>query len=135
MNRKTLTIIAIILQLIVLTSFIVRYETLKNTGVALYIPLMAYDPTDMFRGEYVSLSYALLYTGSIDSYSSEQQYLIPELDGKVITKISSISTTEPESGIYFQVRNGWMRESTQTYTLDTGSGNTIEFPSSYCQTE
>jgi hypothetical protein len=28
-----------------------------------------------------------------------------------------------------------MRESTQTYTLDTGSGKIIELPSSYCQTE
>jgi GDYXXLXY protein len=135
MNRKALTIIAIVLQFIVLTSFIVRYEALKQTGTAVYIPLMAYDPTDMFRGEYVSLSYALPYTGSIDSYSSKQQYLIPELDGKVITKVVSISTTEPESGIYFQVRNGWMRESTQIYTLDTGSGKIIELPSSYCQTE
>ncbi len=135
MNRKTLTILAIIVQLIILGSFIVRYETLKQTGTAIYIPLIAYDPTDMFRGDYVSLSYALPYTGRIDSYSSQQQYIIPELDGKVITKIVNIATTQPESGIYFQIRNGWMRDSTQTYILDTGSGKTIELPSSYCQTE
>ncbi len=83
----------------------------------------------------MNLSYALPYTGSIGSYLGEQQYIIPELDGKVITKIASITTTEPESGIYFQVKNGWMRESTQIYTLDTGSGKIIELPSSYCQTE
>ncbi len=49
MSRKTLTIIAIVAQLIILGSFIVRYETLKQTGRAVYIPLMAYDPVDLFR--------------------------------------------------------------------------------------
>jgi uncharacterized membrane-anchored protein len=105
MPRNTLIIIAIIIQLIVLASFVVRYETLKQTGTTVYIPVELYDPTDLLRGDYVSLSYELPYSGSTREYSSERQYIVPEMQGNMITKIENITTTKPASGIYFQIRN------------------------------
>ena len=107
MSRKTIIILAIIIQLIVLSSFVVRYELLKSTGKTIYIPLRGYDPTDILRGDYVRLSYELPYSGSTQSYSSEQQYLIPIITGTTITGIEKITITQPEYGIYFQIRNGW----------------------------
>ena len=98
MNRKNLTIIFIVLQILVLGSFIVRYEFLKVTGTTVYIPLRGYDPTDIFRGDYVNLAYELPYEGNNLSYSyGEKQYLIPEIEGKSVTKIQQITTTKPES--------------------------------------
>jgi uncharacterized membrane-anchored protein len=85
----------------------VRYELLKSTGKTIYIPLRGYDPTDILRGDYVNLSYELPYSGSTQSYSSEQQYLIPTITGTTVTGIEKITTTKPQSGIYFQIRNGW----------------------------
>jgi uncharacterized membrane-anchored protein len=132
MSRKTLIIIAIILQLIVLTSFVVRYEILKQTGTTVYIPLRGYDPTDIFRGDYVNLSYELPYTGSTDNYSYEQQYLIPVITGKTVTGIREIAKMRPESGIYFQIRNGWMQDSTQQYTIKTKDGTVLGYSGSSC---
>lgn len=106
MSRNTLIILAILLQLIILASFVVRYETLKQTGTIAYIPVELYDPTDLFRGDYVSLSYELPYSGSTREYSSERQYMIPEMQGNMITSIKTLTTTKPASGIYFQIRSG-----------------------------
>lgn len=106
MSRKTIVILAIIIQLIVLTSFVVRYEILKKTGATVYIPVELYDPTDLFRGDYVSLSYELPYSGSTLDYSSERQYIVPEIQGNMVTRIANITTKKPDSGIYFQIRNG-----------------------------
>jgi uncharacterized membrane-anchored protein len=69
MTRRHIIILTIILQLAVLGSFVVRYELLKLTGTTLYIPLRGYDPTDLFRGDYVNLAYELPYSGWIDSSS------------------------------------------------------------------
>lgn len=49
MSRKIFIILAIIVQLAILTSFVVRYEILKSTGTTVYVPLRGYDPTDIFR--------------------------------------------------------------------------------------
>ena len=136
MNHKNLVIVFIALQILVLGSFIVRYELLKATGTTIYVPLRGYDPTDIFRGDYVNLAYELPYEGTPTSYSyGEKQYLIPEIEGKSVTNIQQITNIKPESGIYFQIQNGWMQSSTQKYTVTSSSGSKIEIMSTFCQTE
>ncbi len=136
MNHKNLVIVFIALQILVLGSFIVRYELLKATGTTIYVPLRGYDPTDIFRGDYVNLAYELPYEGTPASYSyGEKQYLIPEIEGKNVTKILQITNTKPESGIYFQIQNWWMQSSTQKYTMTSSSGSKIEIMSTFCQNE
>jgi uncharacterized membrane-anchored protein len=135
MSRKTIIILAIIIQLAVLVSFGVRYEILGRTGTTLYIPLRGYDPTDILRGDYVNLSYELPYSGSTEGYSSEQQYLIPIIDSTTITGIKQITTTRPEYGIYFQIRNGWMQNTTQKYTIRNKSGKQETITGELCQKE
>jgi hypothetical protein len=116
MNRKILTILAILLQLLVLGSFIVRYEILKQTGSTVYIPVTGYDPTDIFRGDYVNLAYELPYTGSVDSSVTRKKYLIPEIDDNRAIRIKNIVSQKPESGIYFQILDGWQNQKI-SYTL------------------
>jgi uncharacterized membrane-anchored protein len=135
MSRKTIIILAILIQLAVLASFSGRYEILKKTGTTVYVPLRGYDPTDILRGDYVNLSYELPYSGSNESYSSEQQYLIPIIDSATITGIKQITTTRPESGIYFQIRNGWMQNTIQQYTITNKSGTQETITSELCQKE
>ncbi len=132
MSRKTIIILAIIIQLAVLVSFVGRYEMLKHTGTTVYIPLRGYDPTDILRGDYVRLSYELPYSGSTESYSSEQQYLIPVITGTTVTGIEKITPTQPESGIYFQIRNGWTTNTIQSYTIKTASGKELGYTGSSC---
>ncbi len=132
MNRKTITIIAIAIELIILGSFIVRYETLKSTGTTLYIPLRGYDPTDIFRWDYINLAYELPYNGVATAYSSERQYLIPEIQGRLISGVRAITTTRPTDGTYFQIKNGWSSARQEIYTLETGSGEILTYTGTTC---
>lgn len=135
MNHKNLVIVFIALQILVLGSFIVRYELLKATGTTIYMPLRGYDPTDIFRGDYVNLAYELPYEGTPASYSYwEKQYLIPEIEGKNVTKIQQITTTKPESGIYFQIKN-WFLNQTEDFTITNASGVTLMYHSTICAPE
>lgn len=127
MSRKSLIIIAIVIQLAILSSFVVRYEILIQTGATVYIPLRGYDPTDILRGDYVNLSYELPYSGSTQSYSSGKQYLIPIITGHIVTGIQEITQVQPESGVYFQIRNGWQGNATQKYTIATASGTQLGY--------
>jgi uncharacterized membrane-anchored protein len=131
MNRKNITILFIVLQILVLGSFVVRYEMLKYTGTTLYIPLRWYDPTDIFRGDYVNLSYELPYSGSLDSSYKSEKYIIPEMDGKNITKIKSITSVRPDAGIYFQMKNGWSTQS-QKYTIESEEWKLLSYVTTYC---
>ncbi len=132
MSRKILILIAIALQILILTSFVVRYEILRSTGTTVYVPLRGYDPTDIFRWDYVNLSYELPYSGSIDSSNSyEQLYARVELDNKSVLSISQITRSRPESGIYFQVRDGSSNQK-ESYTLLTSSGKTLTYESNQC---
>ena len=133
MSRKSLIILAIIVQLAILASFVVRYEILKSTGTTVYVPLRGYDPTDIFRGDYVNLSYELPYSGSIDTDDdySEQLYATAELDTRSVLSLSRVSTTRPTSGIFFQVRGGSANQK-ESYTILTASGKTLAYESSQC---
>ncbi|MBC7503761.1 GDYXXLXY domain-containing protein [Candidatus Gracilibacteria bacterium] len=131
MNRKILTVIAIVIQLIVLGSFIIRYETLKSTGTTLYIPLRGYDPTDIFRGDYVNLAYELPYSGSTVSNYGENQYLVPKMQGNMILGVQSLGTTRPDTGIYFQIKNGGGNQQ-EIYTVKTGSGDILTYSGRDC---
>ena len=134
MSRKIFIILAIIVQLAILTSFVVRYEILKSTGTTVYVPLRGYDPTDIFRWDYVNLSYELPYSGSvdrdIDSYS-ERLYASIDIDNRSVVSLSSISRVEPTSGLFFQVRNGSSNQK-QAYTILTASGKTLPYEASDC---
>ncbi len=131
MNRKILTILAILLQLLILGSFIIRYEVLKQTGTTIYIPVTGYDPTDIFRGDYVNLAYELPYTGSIDNNIARKKYLIPEIEGNKIVNIKDIVAEEPMSGIYFQILDGWQNQRI-SYTLKLESGETMTYTGMDC---
>ena len=105
MNKKTLIILAIAFQIAVLCSFMVRYELLKATGTTLYVPLRGYDPTDIFRGDYVNLRYEFPYEASGSLYAYDSRYIVPKIEWARIVGVESISEREPTADIYFQVKN------------------------------
>ncbi len=130
MKRTYLIILAIIFQIIILWSFVVRYEVLKATGKTIYIPLRGYDPTDIWRGDYVNLAYELPYSGTGQFYNTK--YIIPIMSGTTIAHIQSLSETKPESWLYFQVENAWTNM-TQDIVLRTESGEKI-YKNTNCET-
>ncbi len=101
MNKKKYIILVIALQIAVLMSFIVRYEILKATGTTVYVRLRGYDPTDIFRGDYVNLAYEFPYSGTRNIYG--MRYLTPEIDDDRVTGIQDLSREEPKEGVFFQI--------------------------------
>ena len=120
MNKKSLIILAIVFQITVLCSFIVRYEYLKATGMTLYVPLRGYDPTDIFRGDYVNLRYEFPYesSGSADLYRS--RYIVPKIEWARIVGVESMSEREPTSKVFFQIKNA-SANSTREIILSTST--------------
>ncbi len=57
MNRKK--IIVLIIPLIILIAFASAYFAAYSTGKSLYLKTVPYDPTDLFRGDYVTLQYEI----------------------------------------------------------------------------
>jgi uncharacterized membrane-anchored protein len=105
MKRQYLIILAIIFQIIILWSFVIRYEILKATGYTIYIPLRGYDPTDIWRGDFVNLAYELPYSGTGQVYNIK--YIVPTMSGTTITNIQELSEKKPSEWLYFQVESAW----------------------------
>jgi hypothetical protein len=53
------------------------------------------------------------------------------MHGQAIVRIARIVSDKPESGTYFEVKNGWNTE-TQTYTVISLEGRNLSYNTSYC---
>ncbi len=56
---------------------------------------------------------------------------MPTLQGNVISGVRSITTTRPDTGIYFQIKNAWNNQQ-EIYTLKTGSGEILTYSGTSC---
>lgn len=81
MKRLSLIYSVIALQLVVLATIIGCYEYVKATGQTIYIPVTGYDPTDIFRGDYVNIAYELpIEQGSGSTSDYDIKYLVPKVE-------------------------------------------------------
>lgn len=58
-TTKKIFIACALLQVVILLGIIARFEYLKSTAALWYMPITGYDPTDIFRGDYVNVAYEL----------------------------------------------------------------------------
>jgi uncharacterized membrane-anchored protein len=132
MNKQKYIILAILLQIGVLMSFVVRYEMLKASGTTVYVPLRGYDPTDIWRGDYVNLAYEIPYTQSgNESYFYSAHYLTPEIVGDRIVGVKSISREKPNKGLFLQISNASPRTS-RDIIITTMSGTELIYRDRNC---
>lgn len=108
-NQKSIIIGAIAFQMIVLTSMILRSARPLVTGDTILLRVIPVDPRDIFRGDYVILSYYFTNqtpTGVApldESMVGREVFasLVPEEDGKH-WRTESVSWTRPQSGSYLR---------------------------------
>lgn len=109
MKKSALFALAAALQIVATLSIAARYEYVERTGEILKIRAYGYDPTDLFRGDYVNISYGDLATwsGSIDfePKGGQRIYVVPTVSssGEIIA-LESVSDTAPQSGRYLAAR-------------------------------
>ncbi len=122
MKKNLIYILAIALQIIILFSIIGKYEYIRATGTLVYIETSGYDPTDLFRWDYVSLRYKLsippqynaLFAGN---QSVAELYIIPKIENSIVTGIQSLSKERPSGWVYFLAKNVWA-QSNQKFVIE-----------------
>ncbi len=103
-------IIIVIIQVLLLTGMISYRQYWISTGERILLRTVPVDPRDIFRGEYVQLSYEIsnLDLGPFSVGESfkpnEKIYVLLEKDADGICKASSLNKSQPSGGIFIQGR-------------------------------
>ena len=135
-------LLAVGLQVVVLGAMIVERATPLVTGDTLLLRVVPVDPRDLFRGDYVILSYDFsrvasgkieglpLSRSNTDEWQGQSVYvsLVPEPDGRH-WRADKFSTVRPSSGKYLRgTLTGWNRIECgiESYYVQEGTGRAYE---------
>lgn len=117
MNKKIIYVVcAILLQLILLWWIIYRYQSVLSFWDRVVVPVQFYDPRDVFRWDYVTLSYSIsrftwenlntFVSGDYKWYYRskwEKIFIIPKMSGDNVIWVERVSKYKPtDAKIYFQ---------------------------------
>lgn len=98
-----------ILQLLFLGSLLLDYEKTKNEGALFRLELQAYDPYDMFRGNYLALNFKedRVRMAKFEPRSDEKFYIKLRIDPKTgFARPAGVSRIYPVDGAdWVQVKN------------------------------
>lgn len=115
--RRTLLIIAIAFQVLVLVFMAGKREYIAATGTVAYLRTAPIDPRDLFRGDYVRLRYeasivpfAKASADIVDHIKKHASggtvYAQLAVDEGGLAEVTALSTTEPDSGPFLKGRLG-----------------------------
>ncbi len=115
--RRTLLIIAIAFQVLVLAFMAGKREYIAATGTIAYLRTAPIDPRDLFRGDYVRLKYEAslvpLALASADIAEQSKQnaygatvYAQLAVGEGGLAEVTGLSTMKPVSGLYLKGRLG-----------------------------
>ncbi len=112
--RRTLLIIAIVFQILVLAFIAGKREYISETGTVVYLRTAPIDPRDLFRGDYVRLQYEasivpLKKTSAdiaeqIKNYTFGSTVYAPLVVDGGLAEVTGLSTTKPDSGLFLKGR-------------------------------
>lgn len=116
MNQKIkvrLVIALVILQIFILWIAIFKFEFVLKTGQEIIVKTQIRDPRDLFRGQYVFISYAdgiQTYSGTKmdeictwDSYN-KKIYVVPKLSWNDFVQIENIFLQQPNSWTFIKAK-------------------------------
>lgn len=109
--RKLAIILAIVTQVGALGWVVLERETVVSSGTPVYLRTAPVDPRDVFRGDYVQLSYDinLIPLALVDAELRERKgreatrvYASLALDARGIATVSALHTQPPTEGLYLR---------------------------------
>lgn len=101
MKKQYLFVAAAAIQIVALLVIAVRYELVDRYGTEILVPAFGYDPTDLFRGDYVNLTYGPVssWTGALDfkPEAGMKAFVTPEISSTgTFVAIKSVTRDKPE---------------------------------------
>jgi uncharacterized membrane-anchored protein len=107
MNARVIAFgVLCLVQLGAAASGIARYERVLSSGKAVLLEVAPVDPSDPFRGRYVTLSFALTRTphplkGQAPEYDGTA-YIVLKLDAQNVATVDYVTATRPTSGLWLE---------------------------------
>lgn len=107
-NTKLIFIAIVVFWLLILGGFLVMKEYVLQTGESVYLKTVPVDPRDLFRGDYVTLSYEISTLSARDGvifsgnfYQGATVYVsLDRVDG--VDTASSVAVEKPSSGTFIK---------------------------------
>jgi uncharacterized membrane-anchored protein len=107
MTKKKTFLLAVAFPLLILLAMTIKPQATVLFGQEIVLETKAFDPADLFRGDYVSISFAISdipkskVTLPIDKINSKNLYVGLKQEGKYYV-VDQVSETKPERGVYLK---------------------------------
>ena len=107
MTKKKTFLLAAAIPLLILLAMTIKPQVTVIFGQRIVLETKAFDPTDLFRGDYVSISFAISdipkskVTLPIDKVNGKNLYVSLKQEGKYYV-VDQVSETRPKQGVYLK---------------------------------
>lgn len=105
MTKKKKFLLAVAIPLLILLAMTIKPQATVLFGQEIVLETKAYDPTDLFRGDYVAINFAISDVPKskvnlpIDKLSNKKLYVSFKQEGKYYV-VDQVSETKPKQGVY-----------------------------------
>lgn len=143
MTKKKTFLLAVAVPLLILLAMTIKPQVTVLFGQEIVLETKAYDPTDLFRGDYVALNFAITDIPKskvdlpIDKIYNKNLFVSLKQEGKYYV-VDHVRETKPKQGIYLkgkfrEIYNEFNRAdnfrvdySLDKYFVEQGSGKELE---------
>lgn len=140
MKRTKTYLLAVAIPLLILVAMTIKPEATVLFGQEILLETKAVDPTDLFRGDYVSVKFAIsdipksMVTEPMEKMSKKTLYVSLKQEGNFYG-VYQVSETKPKHGIYLRgkIRNAYtpldtlhVDYSLDKYFVKQGSGVNLQ---------
>lgn len=107
MTKKKTFLLAVAIPLLILLAMIIKPQATVLFGQEIVLETKAYDPTDLFRGDYVSINFAISDVPKtkvdlpIDKINGKNLFVSLKPEGKYYV-VDKVSESKPKDGIYLK---------------------------------
>ncbi len=107
MTKKKTFLLAVAIPLLILLAMTVKPQATLLFGQEIVLETKAYDPTDLFRGDYVAINFAISDVPKakvdlpIDKINGKNLFVSLKQEGKYYV-VDQVSESKPKDGIYLK---------------------------------
>jgi len=143
MTKKRTFLLAVAIPLLILLSMTIKPQATVLFGQEIVLETKAYDPTDLFRGDFVAINFVISDVPKskvdlpIDKINNKKLFVSLKQEGKYYV-VDQVSETKPKQGVYLkgqfqETYNGLngagdfrVDYSLDKYFVEQGSGKALE---------
>ena len=135
MKNKYVYFGAVALQMVILFGMIANFQYIRYTAQTVYIEAQWYDPTDIFRWDYINLGYRLSVSPEqkkfIEDNGSRRYYIVPKIEKNIISWAEEILLKQPKGKTFIKFDSLWVQYSSQI-TVHGDDGRLLKYEDRSC---